>query len=192
MNVINQLSHTTGYNRYPTIFGEIQQMLQDHNPPPTILSFGCSTGEEVMTLHNKYFPHSQIMGYDIDESIIKTLNRKNTLHEVHYCSNVTELSTYDICFCMSVLCRWPESMGPYTFAQFESTVKQIDELINPGGYLCIYNSKYLLLETVVGHKYNPVEPSHSDSGTVTKYSHDGNIVTQYPYYLFHKISDATI
>jgi hypothetical protein len=89
---------------------------------------------------------------------------------------------------MSVLCMWPETDGVYTFSMFSDTVNMLDALIKPGGYICIYNAKYLFTETDIFKHYKCVETNHSETGFVTKYHKTSETVQHvYPYFLFQKI-----
>ncbi len=60
----------TATNRYPRIFGFIQQQLAAQ-PDVRLLSFGGSTGAEVFTLRD-YFPTAFIKGIDINPRSIAT------------------------------------------------------------------------------------------------------------------------
>lgn len=183
---LNQKSHTTSYNRYPEIFKEIQEIIPS---PKQILSFGCSTGEECITLHRLYFPKTKIIGLDISEEVIKSNIKKNKYKNIEYHSKIDKISKKsDIIFVNSVLCRWPESEGEYSFETFKNTLKLINNLLNKDGYLCIYNSKYLFTETnLFCKKYEIVETNHKETGFVTKYHKDNKkIKNEYPYYLFKK------
>ena len=53
----------TAPDRYPEIFAAIADGLADRSAPG-LLSFGCSTGDEVFTLH-RYLPQASIRGVDI-------------------------------------------------------------------------------------------------------------------------------
>lgn len=185
----NQKSNATEYNRYPEIFKEIKQIIPS---PSQILSFGCSLGKECETLQELYFPDVKIIGLDINENIITDNKKRNKYKNIEYYSildNITEKS--DIILANSVLCRWPENEGVYTFETFEKTLGIIDNLLNKDGYLCIYNSKYLFCETnlFLSKKYERVNTSHKKTGFVTKY-HKNNekINSDYPYFLFKKIA----
>ena len=52
---LNQNHTTTLYNRYPKVFQEIKDIVID---PKNILSFGCSTGEECITMQELYFTNN--------------------------------------------------------------------------------------------------------------------------------------
>ena len=58
----HQIPNTTALNRYPEIFACAANAAPDTR---RILSFGCSTGEECVTLAS-YFPAAQIVGTDIN------------------------------------------------------------------------------------------------------------------------------
>jgi predicted TPR repeat methyltransferase len=183
----NQISHVTSYNRYPKIFKEIKEIIPQ---PSQILSFGCSTNMECETLHELYFPNIKIIGLDISEEVIINNIKKNKYKNIEYYSKVDNITgKSDLIFANSVLCRWPESEGKYTFETFEKTLELIDNLLNKDGYLCIYNSKYLFCETnlFLNKKYEKIKTSYKKTGFVTKY-HKNNkkINNNYPFYLFKK------
>lgn len=187
----NQKSQTTKMNRYPEIFKEITSIIPC---PKQILSFGCSTGEECITLDNLYFPNIKIIGLDINEEVI--IANKNIYKDIYknieYFSNLENITKKsDLIFANSILCRWPESIvDKYTYKTFEDTLKIIDNLLNKDGYLCIYNSKYLFTETdLFLNKYEKINTIYTETGFVTKY-HKNNekINVNYPYFLFKKIA----
>lgn len=147
---LNQNSQSTAYNRYPEIFKEVKTIIPQ---PNQILSFGCSTGLECETLHLLYFPNAKIVGLDIDNKLIENNKIKNQYRNIVYHSipwNIPNKS--DIIFANSVLCRWPENEGKYTFDTFNNTLHIIDNLLMKNGYLCIYNSKYLFCESDIFEK----------------------------------------
>jgi len=193
MNKINQTRNDTLYDRYPEIFKEIKEILNKNNIiNPTILSFGCSTGEEVKTLNEKYFSNSLIDGYDLCDTFIEKLNTENKNDKLKYYSNSTKLQKYDLIFCMSVLCIWPSNPEQYKFSLFEETLNDIDKLLNTGGYLCIYNSRYIFSDTELSKNYEPVNTNYKETGFVTKYYKDLSFIKPYPFYLFKKMKNNNI
>jgi len=181
----NQFSHATGYNRYPQIFEEIQTIIPN---PTRVLSFGCSTGLECNTLRELYFPNSEIVGLDISEDVINDNIKNNVYENIKYTSTVEQIiQKFDLIFAMSVLCVWPESDGIYSFETFSKTINIIDSLLEQGGYLCIYNSKYLFTNTDIFKNYVIINMNHKETGFVKKYSRaTNNIIVDYPYFLFQK------
>ena len=182
----NQISHSTLYNRYPKIFKEVASIITN---PKQILSFGCSTGMECNTLRQLYFPKSKIIGLDINEEIIRKNTKNNVFTNIEYVSSAELINEKcDLIFVMSVLCRWPESAGEYSFELFTDTLNTIDKLLETNGHLSIYNSKYLFTETeLFKEKYETVETVHKETGFVSKY-HNNNVKYKgnYPFFLFRK------
>lgn len=176
MTQINQSNNYTQYDRYPEIFEEVKKIVNDNKK---ILSFGCSYGQECLTLKNKYFLDSEIDGYDINNNIKVCPN-------INFYSDYNKLKTYDLIFCMSVLCKWPENTDNYYFELFEKTLIEIDKLLNIDGYLCIYNSKYLFTDSIISKKYSIVNTEYKDTGFVTKYDKNNKKIKNYPYFLFRK------
>jgi len=182
----NQKSHKTKYNRYPKIFREIKREIP---MPNNILSFGCSTGEECNSLNNIYFPNTNIIGFDISEEVINS-NRKNNINDyISYEFDISKINVrFDLVLAMSVLCVWPENRGRYDFKTFKETLDKIDNLIKVGGYLCIYNSKYLFSDTLLfKNKYSIISTNYTESGFVTKYTKTNvKLNNPYPYFLYQK------
>lgn len=183
----NQISTATKYNRYPEIFSELTKII---NNPEKILSFGCSTGVECNTLNKLYYTKSKIIGLDINKEVISNNKKKNKNKNIEYYDNLSDLNKYNkfnLIFAMSVLCRWPESDGEYTFKTFSETLDLIDNLLDKDGYLCIYNSKYLFTDTILfKKKYKIIETNHKETGFVYKYT-DNKKIKNYPHFLFQKI-----
>ena len=185
----NQISCATEYDRYPEIFGEIKTLTAKIKSGVKILSFGCSTGDEVRTLNDKYFCGCKIDGLDLNLKIIEEQCKLNINPNVCYYSDISDVikDSYDIIFCMSVLCRWPDNSDQYTFQLFEETLSTIDQYLNNTGLLVIYNSKYLFTDTLLSQKYKAIETTYKYSGFVTKYTKDNKVVNDYPYFGFRKV-----
>lgn len=172
----------TGINRYPEIF----KFCFDINPNPfNILSYGCSSGEEVETLA-MFFGTSNIYGVDINEDMInqtrlkfKYINRIKTSKEI-----IKEVK-YDFIFCMSVLCRWPDTekiedcSNTYNFEKFNTTLNDLDKQLMIGGYLVIYNSNFIFDNSDVSDNYISVG-NWKESGFVHKFTNK-NLKTNLEY-----------
>ncbi|MGB9153846.1 MAG: hypothetical protein WCD70_12270 [Alphaproteobacteria bacterium] len=77
---VHQTDNTTQHNRYPEIFARTAEVFKERGMVPNrLLSFGCSSGEEVMTLAETYFPSSQIVGVDVAQSFVDAAQEKNFL-----------------------------------------------------------------------------------------------------------------
>ena len=70
-----QESTATLINRYPNIFGFLRTVMATRHGPDLggetirILSFGCSTGAEVLSVR-AYFPDAEILGCDINTAAL--------------------------------------------------------------------------------------------------------------------------
>lgn len=189
-----QISNATAYNRYPCIFNEVVKITWS-NPPSQIMSYGCSTGEECRVLKDLYFPESKIIGVDKHKGIITKNIVRNQHKNINYYSDIKDITTKsDLIFAMSVLCIWPENQEAfksYTYNEFIYMVNMIDEQLNLNGYLCLYNTKYLFVETdIFKKKYKIVKACNPVPGFVYNYTKNNNRITkQFPYYLYRKINN---
>ena len=187
-NVINQISHTTCYNRHPEMFSECKGIISDDGAK--ILSFGCATGEEVFTLKELYFTKNKIDGYDISKDAVQMARLRNTNSEIFFFDSLNDIleNSYDIIFCLSVLTRNPDDERTYAFEVFETTLKLIHRYLKIGGYICIWNSRYEFTDTDISQKYTPIETTHINSGFTQKFDKTFTIPKEvpYPYVLFRK------
>jgi SAM-dependent methyltransferase len=114
----------TRIDRYPVIFRFVQTALGRDNPV-RILSYGCSTGEEVFSLRH-YFPRATIKGIDINPANIAVCQRclrKAPDADISFAvdrSTAAEPSgSYDAIFCMAVL-RHNKLGLPHVGMRFET------------------------------------------------------------------------
>jgi len=173
--MVHQKNNATLYNRYPNIFKEVSSILIN---PKSVLSFGCSTGEEMRTFKDIYFKSSDIYGVDISDNCINICrNEFGTDKVMHYNEFVSDEKKYDVIFAMSVLCKWEDteltddSSLIYPFESFNNALNILDSKLNEGGLLVIYNANYSFFESSVYEKYLPL-PSYeiSESGFVHKFN----------------------
>ncbi|MEI4884199.1 class I SAM-dependent methyltransferase, partial [Klebsiella pneumoniae] len=79
-------------------------------PEVRILSFGCSTGEEVLTLR-RYFPHASIVGAELNRRSLTICERLNVDDRIQFTFSRHDLiarhGPFDAVFCMAVLQRGP-------------------------------------------------------------------------------------
>jgi chemotaxis methyl-accepting protein methylase len=108
------LTSTSSRDRYPYLFNEAKRYAEVFlkEKELSILSFGCSTGEECISLKS-YFPESRIVGVDINKSNIRKADKNNFSPGITYIlstpENIADKGKYDLIFCLSVLCRWEET-----------------------------------------------------------------------------------
>jgi SAM-dependent methyltransferase len=164
-----QISGNTAENRFPAIFEFIRDELSDR-PALRLLSFGCSTGEEVFTLR-RYFPTASIDGIDVNPYRIRTCCRR--LRErggdagIHFraAASTRHLpgASYDAIFCLSVLRHGGLSDGRAArcdhlieFASAERVVEDFIRCLKPGGFLAMVNSNFRVADMTVAEFLDPI------------------------------------
>jgi len=159
----------TFLDRYPQLFRFVREQIGDADGHQ-ILSFGCSTGEEVFTLR-RYFPLSNIKGIDINPRSVRSAQRR--LKEVQDPKIVFDVATstsrepsdrYNAVFCMAVFRHG--GLGEsgvdnrcdhlIRFEDFEKTVDDIARCIAPGGLLPIGHSNFRFGDTRVSKAFDVV------------------------------------
>jgi SAM-dependent methyltransferase len=151
----------TSFDRYPHIFSFVQERLSDVLTP-RLLSFGCSTGEEVFTLR-KYFPKAAITGIDINPHSIAVCRKRlarcrdtGIRFELADTPEAEPEACYDAVFCMAVLrhgelgvTRAQRCDHLIRFADFERLVEGLCRCLKPGGYLVIRHSNFRFSDAAV-------------------------------------------
>ncbi len=179
-----QVRGNTEMDRYPEVFSKVSGLLKHHEKVLNILSFGCSSGEEVFTLANKYFPDPskrRITGLEVDPQRLALARKNNPDPEtINFDTGSNETLSrygpYDIIFAMSVLCSWPDSHGkddisPYfSFSLFEELVTQLDSHLLSGGYFVIANASFRFTDTEISKRYSSMAIQNDESSCfVTKF-----------------------
>ena len=165
-----QMSGATGQNRYPEIFRFVGDSL-GHRADLRLLSFGCSTGEEVFTLRG-YFPRAVIDGIDINPYRIRAARRRlrhaggdprlNFL--VTASPERLPAASYDAVFCLAVLREGSLNCEPppprcddwIRFADFERVIGDLARTVRPGGLLAIAHSNFRFADTAAASGFETV------------------------------------
>ena len=147
-------------DRYPQLFDALANRLA-HLPAPRILSFGCSRGEEVRALRQR-MPQARITGIDINPRALKAARAADK----HPCSryvlgHAPDLSDrYDAVLAMAVLRHGdleafvPEDCSAVMpFARFAQAAAMLDGVLEPGGWLAIYNAHFRFGDTALAANY---------------------------------------
>jgi len=161
---VHQTTSLTFMNRYPVIFSACQNYFKEKKDL-RILSYGCSTGEEILTLRS-YFPSANIVGAEINKRSLKICRKRTVDEKISFIystlSEIQKNEPYDVIFSMAVLQRKPHVIAAkgitslkniYPFEKFEETIIEFDKLITPGGLLVVHYTQYSLLDTDVAQKY---------------------------------------
>jgi hypothetical protein len=161
-----QLETYSCEDRYPLLFERCRQHLADCSSP-RILSFGCSTGEEVFTLA-KYLPQAEIVGVDINPWCLQQCARKNRNPQLTFLHSLSrefaDATGFEAIFCMAVFQRTehrtedalPVDTG-FTFERFEAEVVELDGKLKPGGLFFLDEYDFSFEDTEVATRYKPAE-----------------------------------
>lgn len=164
-----QLHQPTSYtkmDRYPAVFQECSSYMNARGRQKLrILSFGCCTGEEVISLR-RYFPQAIIVGAEINPASLKICRRREVDNQIFWVESepekIMEMGPYDIVFCMAVLEWKPEYVirngitnlsKYYPFEKFQSMVEILDSYVKKEGLLVIQYTPYNLMDTSVAEYY---------------------------------------
>jgi SAM-dependent methyltransferase len=163
-----QRAHNTLFDRYPVTYAAARDLPRDTTAPPSILDFGCASGEEAYTLATIYFPLATLHGYDLDPRILtraRQLNR-NVSDRVHFYDghhvSLGKHGPYDIIFANSVLCLYPRPVDAdvaFPFSRFQQIVRDLHHVLVPGGVLVAVNTNYRVTDT---NLFEPI-PGHCKS-----------------------------
>jgi len=178
-------------DRYPVLYQIVADFFKRLRRGPresrgevfSILSFGCSSGEEARSLASLYFNDTealgvkrvQVYGADTNDTRLSmaeasSLSDGSANSIVFFNNNKVPLSRYgpyDIIMANSVLGRNRHGMkeGRYPFSLFERTVSSLDSVLKEGGVLVMANAVYRLHHTreSLCQRYYPIPgPSASD------------------------------
>ena len=158
----------TKFDRYPAVFGFVRQDVGD-GPERRILSFGCSTGEEVFSLR-RYFPEAAIDGFDISADRIATCRRRwrregsdpRTGFAVACAATEVPPDSYDAIFAMAVFRHGRLNASPRTcadlirFADFERTAEGLARGLRPRGLLAIRHANFRFADTACAADFDVV------------------------------------
>lgn len=186
---VHQTTPFTYMDRYPVIFSACRDYFRDINNIK-VLSYGCSTGEEVLTLR-KYFKDANIVGAEINKNsldICRSLKVDDKITFIN--SNKKEIGRYgkyDLIFCMAVLQRTPETITKqgikslkkiYPFEKFEKQIIELDKQLNKGGLMVIHFSQYSFDDVNISSKYKALGNYNQDDYNSAIFDRNSNLITE--------------
>lgn len=169
---VHQTSSDTWEERYPELFDLSARLLPK---PNRILSFGCSTGEELLSLR-RHFPDAEIVGAEINPR-----SRRIAAERVadDGCIQVVRpdqiAGPFDLVFALAVFQREPHKIAEtgvqtltryYPFSRFNSGVSELVGRLRPGGYLCVTNAHYRVEDSTAAESLIPITDSPTMDGTL--------------------------
>lgn len=152
-------------DRYPRLFTFARDRLGD-GPGRRLLSFGCSTGEEVFSLRG-YFPQALIRGIDINpRNIARAQARLSHMGDDRLSFAVTAsaagegIGNHDAVFALAVFRHGELRDFPPTcshllrFADFEQSMVELSACLKPGGLLFLRHANFRFQDTVLARQFD--------------------------------------
>jgi len=159
---LHQTSGTSWANRYPELFDLAAELARDAR---RILSFGCSSGEELESLRSR-FPHAEIVGAEINPRLRRlALARMREDGRVSVVPPEAVVGMFDIVFAFAVLQRLPEQIAKrgvtdlsatYPFERFDAAIAGLSARIESGRLLCVMNAHYRVEDSSSATTFEPV------------------------------------
>jgi len=159
---LHQTSPDTAHERYPELFDQTAALIPGAE---CVLSFGCSTGEELISLRRR-FPRARIVGAEINprsRRLAKQLVAGDPRAEV-VAPGVLD-GSFDVIFALSVLQREPHKIAEmgvqdlssyYPFERFDEVVRMLVGKLRAGGLLCVFNTQYRIEDSSAVAQLEPV------------------------------------
>ncbi len=196
----------TRADRHPVLFELVRAHLADHTTP-RLLSFGCSTGEEVFTL-GRYLPDAAIDGIDANPVCIaraqhaanRSKRRSSSATIRFVCADSPDAvapARYDAILCLSVLrdarldAREPDRCAAFLpFDRFADAVAALDRRLETGGILLLWGCNFRFTDTPTASRYRIVPTPTMRAQQGPFYGCDDHILAapSYPAFAFVKVS----
>lgn len=157
---------TTGAGRYPEIIAYVARELAGLERP-RLLSWGCSTGAELVALR-KALPHADITGVDINARSLALARRTiagDSRTRLILSGDPEELAgeTFDAVLCLAVLrhARLEEERPAscaaiLPFAKVERFTERLADLLGPGGLLALWNVHFRLADMAIASQFSAI------------------------------------
>lgn len=167
---------TTGPDRYPEEFGVLREHLVTGSP--RILSFGCSSGDELLTLRD-YFPAARIKGIDANPLAVRTARKRvsgDAAIEVEKADDASRepAGAYDVVLALAVFRHGALSESPprcddlIAFADFERTVTDLANAVAPGGFFVTRHANFRFTDCAVAAGFELVSGGYASGGASGK------------------------
>lgn len=145
---IHQTTPFTCDDRYPELFDAVAGLIPGAK---RILSFGCSTGQELVAIRRR-FAKAEIVGAEINPRS-RRLARKRTASDanIQVIAPSDLAGNFDAIFALAVFQREPHKMEElevddlspvYPFERFDAAISGLVKRLGSGGILCVVNNQY--------------------------------------------------
>lgn len=188
---LHQTTALTWPDRYPGIFSACRQYFGGARQL-SLLSFGCSTGEEVLTLR-RYFPDATITGAEINRRSLDVCRSRASDAKMTFVypdpDAIARYAPFDAIFCMAVLQRTPHAVqangttnlsGIYPFEKFDRQLSEFDAWLRPAGLLVIHHTQYRVADASVAWRYTPLCSEGQEEDRSTLFDRNGARVDHDP------------
>jgi SAM-dependent methyltransferase len=154
----------TRMHRHPALFAFVATELAMRTQP-SVLSYGCSTGDEAFTLA-EYLPCARIDAIDINPRSVRRATRRASRRSestIRFACAGTPPSIgvgYDAIFCLSVLRharldaeRPPTCSAILPFERFADMIGAFDRVLRPDGLLVLWGTNFRFADTPAAERY---------------------------------------
>ncbi|HEX5238290.1 MAG TPA: methyltransferase domain-containing protein [Sphingomicrobium sp.] len=161
---MHQTTSDTWEERYPDLFDLAAELSPDAR---RILSFGCSTGEELISLRRR-FPEAEIVGVEINPRSRRIAAQRIAPDRRASVHARLPNGDFDIIFVLAVLQREPHKIAEmnvadltpyYPFEKFDAAVVSLAGRLRTGGLLCMQHSHYRVEDSSATGDLEPIESS---------------------------------
>jgi len=162
---VHQVTPETSVDRYPELFDVAAKLAPKAK---RILSFGCSTGEELVAIRRR-FPAAEIVGAEINPRSWSIATRKVAADEAIKVVSPRKIGgTFDLIFALAVLQREPHAVeetgtedlsARYPFGRFDNTVTELVCRLELDGILCVTSSLYRIEDSSASARLEPLTES---------------------------------
>jgi hypothetical protein len=180
---------TTAHGRYAEELEAAKEALATSTPD--ILSFGCSSGEELLTLRS-HFPSARIRGLDSSPVAVRAGRRlvhgagEDAAISVARAGDASgeQAEAYDLVLALAVFRHASLNDAPprcdhvLDFAAFEQTVAGLSACVRSGGILVLRHANFRFGDCAVAADYEPVLvglPSANESTVTPVYARDNRL-----------------
>ena len=167
---VHQTTADTAEDRYPELFDHLAELMPR---PRRVLSFGCSTGEELVSLRRR-FPRAEIVGAEINARSRRLAVRRTARDPLTAVVSPDAIrGSFDLIFALAVLQREPHKIAEmqvedlstfYPFERFDAAVTSLSRRLDSGGLFCIDSAHYRLEDSSAVRELEPVEESPLATG----------------------------
>lgn len=169
---VHQTTSYTCEERYPALFDLAAVLAPDAK---RILSFGCSTGEELMALRRR-FVGAEIIGAEINPRSRAIARRRLAADPRAVVLHPRFIrGSFDVVFALAVLQREPhkiaemevEDLTPfYSHERFDAAVRELGGAVRIGGLLCVINAHYRIEDSSIARQFETIASSPPIAGPV--------------------------